>query len=124
MGVHNLPKAQSKEIEISRDRLRKLADALQKDLDSLRNEHLVEGIDEASPRSSHIGNYQAGHGLSRTVESARTHVSSTISQFLQAYQNVINGLYASARNYDRAEDRNQETLRNINSGGGNSPSLV
>lgn len=122
MGVHNLPKAQSKEIEISRDRLRKLADELQKDLDSLRKARLAEDIESGSPTIDHIGHYQAGRGLSSTVTSARAHVSSTISQFLTAYQNVIDGLYASTRNYDRAEDRSQESLRNINSGGG--PSLI
>ncbi|MBA9003181.1 MULTISPECIES: hypothetical protein [Thermomonospora] len=123
MGVHNLPEAQSREIEISRDRLRKLADELQKDLDDLKRQRLAEGIQDDSPNIDHIGHYQAGQGLSNTVNTARTHVGSTITQFLTAYQNVINALYDSARNYDRAEDRTRESLQNVN-GGGNGPSMV
>ncbi|MGK5550484.1 hypothetical protein ACSNOI_02620 [Actinomadura kijaniata] len=109
----SLPDA-GKEIKVDHDKLKDLADQLQKDLDDLRNQKLVEALeDHAKPGQKAIGNYSAGQGLNMTVNTAQNAIGNTYDQFLQSYQKVIDALRRSNQTHRDADDNAKKAANNV-----------
>lgn len=121
-GGNTLPPAQlpagQKNATFHAEKILDVGKALQKDLDDL-NKHGTKGSvfdftshHDGDPKGSvsqeALGNYPAATGLHATCQAAYTTVRDVYSQFLEAYQGVINTINQNGKNYHATEDKNKQ----------------
>lgn len=112
MGHPNLPSAGGKEIEINHDTLDDIATKLDNDLKELKDARLSAGIIGATPPEASMGDYQAGRSMYATVTAARDQIGNTLDGFITAYEQVIEAIRMSNKNYRTADDNSQQTAEN------------
>ena len=99
----------NKEINVDHEKLKTVAKAMQKDLDDLNGwssgslNDFYDG-DATWLTQDQLGNYPEGHGITMSAQAAYNSIGGTYSQFLQAYQQVIDAINRSADNHKNADD--------------------
>jgi hypothetical protein len=102
-----------KGVDVDRDKLKDIAKVLQGDLDELRGygkgtaKNLQSG-GRGLVTMDELGNYPAATGLAGTTKNAYDVIAAEYEEFLQGYQQVINGLLGTRDRYQRAEDANTD----------------
>lgn len=99
----------NKEIKVDHETLKTVAKAMQKDLDDLNSwssgslNDFYDG-DATWLTQDQLGHYPEGGGITQSAQAAYNSIGDTYSQFLQAYQQVIDAINRSADNHKNADD--------------------
>ena len=108
----SLPSTGGKEIGVHHDTLKDIADKLEKDLRALKNLRYDDKVEDDSPSEASLGKYTAGRSLYGTVSAAKMQIGNTYSQFITAYESVIQAIRNSEKTHRDADDKSKQGVQN------------
>ena len=93
-------------------RIKDIEDKLEKDLRALKNLRYDDKVEDDSPSEASLGKYTAGRSLYGTVSAAKMQIGNTYSQFITAYESVIQAIRNSEKTHRDADDKSKQGVQN------------